>query len=147
MTARKAELESKSKATPLTEGEKKELIDLSLRIVEVEDELEAAEAAKAAAPKAAATKKPAPKATPAPEAPKADEAPEAPEAAYTPKEEEKHLFHVELVKGMRFDPQTGKPISLPYVQMFDQRAWNQFKQHQAVLGYESKVLWDPTQNK
>ena len=147
MTARKAELESKSKATPLTEGEKKELIDLSLRIVEVEDELEAAEAAKAAAPKAATTKKPAPKATPAPEAPKADEAPEAPEAAYTPKEEEKHLFHVELVKGMRFDPQTGKPISLPYVQMFDQRAWNQFKQHQAVLGYESKVLWDPTQNK
>ena len=144
MTARKAELESKSKATPLTEGEKKELIDLSLRIVEVEDELEAAEAAKAAAPKAATTKKPAPKAD---AAPKADEAPEALEVAFTPKEEEKHLFHVELVKGMRFDPQTGKPISLPYVQMFDQRAWNQFKQHQAVLGYESKVLWDPTQNK
>jgi len=147
LTSRKVELESKSKATGLTEAEKGELVDLSLKIVEVEDEMEAAEAAKAKA----TTKKPAPKVgAPSPEplvAPPPALAPKVKDSeAYTPKDEEKHLFHVELTKGQRFDPATGKPISDPYVQMFDRTAWNQFKQHQAVLGYESKVLWDPTQN-
>lgn len=107
--------------------------------------MEAAEAAKAKA----TTKKPAPKVgAPSPEPPVAPPPALAPEVkdaeTYVPKDEEKHLFHVELTKGQRFDPATGKQIAAPYVQMFDRTAWNQFKQHEAVLGYTSRVLWDPT---
>ena len=65
---------------------------------------------------------------------------------YKVKTKEKHLFHVEMSKG-GFNPQTGKKVSKPFIQMFTESEWNQFEKSGSGLGYTTKVVWDPTAKK
>lgn len=72
---------------------------------------------------------------------------------YVPAESEKHLYHVQLERPL-FDKITGKRISTPYVQKFGKRAFNKFigkknekdKSNAEMLGYTTKVLWNPEEN-
>lgn len=60
-----------------------------------------------------------------------------------PKGTEKYV-HLSIVRGRRYDPNTGKPISKAYVQMFTYSEWLLFKKNFRGLGYTiEKVLHDP----
>lgn len=71
--------------------------------------------------------------------------------AYTPREDEKHLYHV-MLDQPRFDSKSGKKLSKSYVQKFTQTEFANMtrkkdekdKSYLQMLGYEIKVLWDPT---
>lgn len=63
--------------------------------------------------------------------------------AYTPRDIEKHLYHVELEKRI-FDKMTGEKKSKPFIQMFTKAEWPAFKERAARLGYNHvEVLWEP----
>ena len=66
------------------------------------------------------------------------------ESTYVPaKGTEKHV-HVSIVRGQKYDPNTGKRISKPYVQMFTFAEWQLFKKSHKRLGYSIVgVLHDP----
>lgn len=58
---------------------------------------------------------------------------------------ERHLFHVQLVHGRRFNPRTGKEESYPYIQKFTRSEWNLFKENCTNLGYIIiAILHEPT---
>lgn len=72
------------------------------------------------------------------------------ESEYVPKDDEKHLYHVELEKPL-YNQSTGKKVSSPYVQKFTRAEYNQFvgkksekdKSNAEMLGYTVKVLYTP----
>lgn len=68
-------------------------------------------------------------------------------SGYTPKESEKHLVHVEVTTAISFDPTTGKEISKPYVQIFNEKEFALCEKHAASLGFIYKVLYRPTTSK
>lgn len=59
---------------------------------------------------------------------------EAPKG-YTPKPGTEQLVHLKIVKGARFDENTGKELSTPYVQMFTYGEYINFKKSAPLLGY------------
>lgn len=62
---------------------------------------------------------------------------------YEFKEAEKDLVHVELEK-MNFDSATGKKKSNPFVQMYDVKAWSNFRKNALKLGFTHvRVLHAP----
>lgn len=67
--------------------------------------------------------------------------PEAPEKqaeapkGYTPKPGTEHLVHLKIVRGARFDENTGKELSTPYMQMFTYGEYINFKKSAPLLGY------------
>lgn len=71
--------------------------------------------------------------------------------AYTPREDEKHLYHVELDKP-RYDSRTAKKLSKSYIQKFTQTEYKNMtrkkdandKSYVEMLGYKMTILWDPT---
>lgn len=75
---------------------------------------------------------------------KANSAEEVTADEYKPKKgTEKHI-HLVLVRGRRFNPNTGKEESAPYTQLFTFSEWQVFKKHFRSLGYViTKVLHDP----
>lgn len=75
------------------------------------------------------------------------------QSKYTPAENEKHLYHIELEKPL-FDTKTGKRMSVPYVQKMTKGEYKSFvgkrnekdKSNAEMLGYSVKVLWNPEEN-
>lgn len=74
------------------------------------------------------------------------------ETKYTPDPSEKNLYHVQLEKPL-YDKNSGKKLSLPFVQKFTQKEYNDLtrkkdgeKSNAELLGYQVTVLWDPTEN-
>lgn len=64
--------------------------------------------------------------------------------AYKPAAGTENSVHLQLIKGHRYSPKTGKEISAPFVQIFSYSEWQLFKKHFASLGYTIKaVLHDP----
>ncbi len=57
----------------------------------------------------------------------------------------KHLAHLVICKGRRFNPNTGKEETKPYTQTFTASELRIFLAHYKVLGYQIlKVLHNPT---
>lgn len=57
---------------------------------------------------------------------------------------EEDMVHVMLVYGARFDSNTGKEISSPYLQKFTYNEWRLFQNNGLRLGYKVKeVLYNP----
>ena len=55
------------------------------------------------------------------------------------------MIHLLIVHGRRFNSNTGKEESLPYIQIFSVNEFNLFKNNASLLGYSVvKVLHDPT---
>lgn len=75
------------------------------------------------------------------------------QSKYTPAENEKHLYHIELEKPL-YDSKTGKRMSVPYVQKMTKGEYKSFvgkrnekdKSNAEMLGYSVKVLWNPEEN-
>jgi len=59
-------------------------------------------------------------------------------------EDEKHLVHARLTKGIRFDPATGKEISEPYIQKFSVQEFKTFTASAAALGFNYEILHEPS---
>lgn len=66
------------------------------------------------------------------------------ESKYVPEPGTENMIHLEIVRGRRFNPNTGKRESVPYVQIFSFSEWTAFKSAHKGLGYViTKVLHDP----
>ena len=71
------------------------------------------------------------------------EAKEKSEVYKVPKGEEK-LVHLKIVNGRRFNPNTGKEESKPFIQKFTYGEFTVFKNSHSMLGYiVVEVLHDP----
>lgn len=63
---------------------------------------------------------------------------------YAPAKGTEKMVHVSIVRGRRFNPNTGKEESKPYVQVFTFAEWQLFKKNFRDLGYTiMEVLHDP----
>lgn len=66
------------------------------------------------------------------------------ESEYIPAKGTEKLVHLSIVRGRRFNPNTGKEESTPYIQMFTYGEFLLFKKNANLLGYSVlKVLHDP----
>lgn len=66
------------------------------------------------------------------------------EAAYKPAPGTEKLLHLSIVRGRRYDQNTGKEITKPFTQMFTFAEWQLFKKSHKGLGYSiMAVLHDP----
>ena len=87
---------------------------------------------------------PQPEPQPQPEKKKPTEAEKKPAKGFVPSERDKRKVFLRIRKGTKFDPNTGKPIGVPYVQAFTYGEWNNFKANYQKLGYTVlEVLYDP----
>lgn len=65
-------------------------------------------------------------------------------SSYVPEKGTENMVHLSVVHGRRFNPNTGKEESKPYVQLFTFPEWQLFKKNFARLGYAiMDVLHDP----
>ena len=66
------------------------------------------------------------------------------EASYKVKPGTEKMVHLSLVQGRRFNPNTGKEESKPFLQLFTFSEWQLFKKNFSRLGYIIvDVLHDP----
>lgn len=66
------------------------------------------------------------------------------ESKYEPENGTEKMVHLMIVRGRRFNPQTGKEESKPYKQLFTRSEFSLFEKNAAMLGYiVIKVLYDP----
>lgn len=73
---------------------------------------------------------------------------EAPTTGYKPAPGTEQLVHLKIVRGRRFDENTGKEVSAPYVQMFTYGEYLNFKKSAPLLGYTVvEVLYNPYKNR
>lgn len=57
---------------------------------------------------------------------------------------EKDLYHVKMLKGKRYDSDTGVEISKAFVQKFTAAEFKAFEPFATKLGYKYEILSDPT---
>ena len=63
---------------------------------------------------------------------------------YAPAKGTERLVHARISKGRRFDPNTGKEITKPYIQMFTYGEWKLFQQNCKSIGFVVlEVLHNP----
>lgn len=66
------------------------------------------------------------------------------ENGYTPKPGTENLIHASIIRGRRFDENTGVEISTPYVQTFTFGEYENFKKNASLIGYTIvKELYNP----
>lgn len=64
---------------------------------------------------------------------------------YAVSPDERHLYHVLLLKGNRYNPKTGAELAKPFIQKFAVKDFKNFQAYAAQLGYtEVTILFDPT---
>lgn len=66
-----------------------------------------------------------------------DEAPAkpAPTSAYKPEPGTESFVHLKIIRGQRFDENTGKPLNNPYAQMFTYGEYLNFVKKASLVGY------------
>ena len=63
---------------------------------------------------------------------------------YIPEKGTEKMIHLMIVRGRRFNPQTGKEVSKPFKQYFTFGEFQLFKKNASLLGYAVlEVLHDP----
>lgn len=51
---------------------------------------------------------------------------------------------LKILKGTRFNPETGKPLATPYIQLFSYGEFQLFKKGHKALGFKViEVMYDP----
>lgn len=83
------------------------------------------------------------KAEPESEEPESEEEATVNDSAYKPEAGLEGYIHVELVRGQRFDPNTGKPIGVAHKQCYTYKQFLQLKRNAKLLGYTYKLLYVP----
>ena len=104
-----------SKPDKFTEKQQERLNDVTEQIIDLEEQIELAED----------------------ESPKEQVQVAKPENKneYVPEPGTEKLVHVKLVRGRRFDENTGKEVSSPYIQMFTYGEYKNFKKNASLIGY------------
>lgn len=123
---RKNALENVKKAKKgLTPEQQEELNSIAMYLVDIDEAIEAKSAK--------------------PEQPASGQEQQAEvEAAYTPAPGTEKMVHVKIVRGRRFNPNTGAEETLPYVQKFTRGEWRLFKKHHKKLGYSiMEIMYNP----
>lgn len=114
-----------------TEGQQKELANLEEQIADLEERIslegeDTAQKAKSEQPK------------------KSKSVTTTENAGYTPSPGTEGLVHLEIVRGARYDSETGELLSTPYVQMFTFGEYKNFKANASKVGYTIvKELYNP----
>lgn len=123
---RKNALENVKKAKKgLTPEQQEELNSIAMYLVDIDEAIEA---------KNAQPEQPAP----------GQEQPAEVEAACVPAPGTEKLVHVKIVRGRRFNPNTGAEETQPYVQKFTRGEWRLFKKHHKKLGYSiMEIMYNP----
>lgn len=63
---------------------------------------------------------------------------------YKPASGTENMIHLKIIKGHKFDPNTGKEIEKPFVQMFTYSEWRLIKNSYNCLGFTIvDILHDP----
>lgn len=65
------------------------------------------------------------------------------DGVYKPEAGLEDYIHVELVRGQRFDPNTGKPIGVAHKQCYTYKQFLQLQRNAKLLGYTYKLLYVP----
>lgn len=65
------------------------------------------------------------------------------DGVYKPEAGLEDYIHVELVRGQRFDPGTGKPIGVVHKQCYTYKQFLQLQRNAKLLGYTYKLLYVP----
>ena len=65
------------------------------------------------------------------------------EPEYVPAKGTESLIHAKVTRGRRFDENTGKEISAPYIQLFTFGEFENFKKNATLIGYFYEVLYNP----
>lgn len=69
---------------------------------------------------------------------------EAEKPEYVPAKGTENLVHLSIVKGRRFDENTGQELSTPYTQTFTYGEYKNFKKKARLIGYTIvKELYNP----
>lgn len=102
--------------TNFTTEDQERLDEIVMEIMDLEDEIEAAESTV-----------------------------DNPKKAYVPKPGTECMYHVSMVQGKKYNPDTGKLLGKPFTQMFTKGEYKHFEKFGKHLGYtQVTVLWDPT---
>lgn len=65
-------------------------------------------------------------------------------AGYTPEPGTENLVHLSIIRGRRFDENTGKEVSTPYVQKFTYGEYKNFIAKADLIGYTIvETLYNP----
>lgn len=65
-------------------------------------------------------------------------------AGYTPEPGTENLVHLSIVRGRRFDENTGQEVSVPYVQKFTYGEYKNFLEKANLIGYTIvETLYNP----
>lgn len=56
--------------------------------------------------------------------------------SFIPPKGQEHLAHIKIVKGQRFNPNTGEELSTPYIQTFTKSEFRVFESAAQRLGYK-----------
>lgn len=71
-----------------------------------------------------------------------------PENGYKPEPGSEQLVHLKIIRGKRFDENTGKEISNPYIQKFTYGEYLNFKKNAERIGYTVvEELYNPYKNR
>lgn len=63
---------------------------------------------------------------------------------YVPPRGTKRLVHARVLRGHRYNPNTGKPLNEPYIQMFSKNEFRVFQESAERLGYQIlEILYQP----
>ena len=114
-------------ATPdkFTKKQQEQLSSVAEQIIDLEEQIELAPE----------DSKPAPASAPAPAQVK---------AGYTPEPGTENLVHLSIVRGRRFDENTGQEVSVPYVQKFTYGEYKNFLEKANLIGYTIvETLYNP----
>lgn len=65
------------------------------------------------------------------------------DGVYKPEAGLEGYIHVELVRGQRFDPSTGKPLGVAHKQCYTYKQFLQLQRNAKLLGYTYKLLYVP----
>jgi hypothetical protein len=118
-----SKLQTKKEKSGLTAEEQTSLEETAGRIFDIEEELEVI--AKTEADEAAAKT-------------------ETNNDGYVPAEDEKHLVHCHVIHGKRFDSETGKEVSIPFIQKYSVQEFSAIERSAPTLGYAITVLYTPS---
>lgn len=75
------------------------------------------------------------------------EPPTVNDGVYKPEKGLENYIHVQLTRGSKFDPETGKPIGVTHKQCYTYKQFLQFKRNAKLLGYKYTVLYAPKELK
>ena len=64
-----------------------------------------------------------------------DEQPSTEQTGYKPQPGTEHLVHLKIIRGHRFDENTGKELSTPYIQTFSYAEYQNFAKKASLIGY------------